>query len=79
MEEIWKPYIDGFYEVSNLGRIRSVDRICLFKGTPSIRKGIILKQTLNSKGYLTTVICVEGTRRTINSHRAIAETFIENP
>ena len=26
MEEIWKPYIEGYYEASTLGNIRSVDR-----------------------------------------------------
>ena len=29
MEEIWKPVKDfeGYYEVSNLGRVRSIDRV----------------------------------------------------
>lgn len=77
--EIWKPYIEGHYEASTSGDIRSVDKIVLFKGTPSIRKGIILKPTKNSKGYLAVVICVDGTRNTKYVHQVIASTFIPNP
>ena len=76
--EIWKEYIEGHYEASTEGQIRSVDKVILFKGTPGLRKGIILKQTANSKGYLTVVICINGTRRTEYSHRIIAKTFLEN-
>lgn len=38
MEEYWKPIsgFDGIYEVSNLGRIKSLDRIAIGKdGTAS--------------------------------------------
>lgn len=79
MEEIWKPYIEGYYEASTLGNIRSVDREVLFNGTPGIRKGIILKPTKNSKGYLTIAICCLGIRATMSVHRIIAETFLANP
>lgn len=77
--EIWKSFIEGHYEASNLGRVRSIDKIVLFNGTPSIRKGTILKPTKNSKGYLTVVICVDGTRRTMYLHQIIAQVFIDNP
>ncbi len=76
--EIWKEYIKGNYDASDKGQIRSIDRVVLFNGTPGIRKGILLKQTVNSKGYLTVIICVNGTRKTEYSHRVIAKTFIEN-
>lgn len=52
MEEIWKdvPGYEGYYQVSNLGKVRSVDREfvnsigrhCILKGmpiTPRIEKG----------------------------------------
>lgn len=76
--EIWKSYIEGYYEASTMGRIRSVDRKVMFNGNLNTRKGMVLKQTLNSKGYLTVVICREGTRKTEYSHRIIANTFLEN-
>ena len=38
MEEVWKPIegYDGLYEVSNLGRVRSLDRVVQrpYKGHP---------------------------------------------
>ena len=77
--EIWKSYIEGYYEASNQGRIRSVDRVLIFKGSPGVRKGVVLKQTLNSKGYLTVIICKDGERKTEYVHRIIAKVFIENP
>lgn len=79
MEEIWKPYIEGCYEASTLGNIRSVDREVVFNRTPGIRKGIILKPTKNSKGYLTVAICWLGMRVTMTVHRVVAETFLANP
>lgn len=78
MEE-WKDYIENYYQASTHGNIRSVDRSVLFNGTPAVRKGLVLKQTVNSKGYLTVVICVNGSRRTEYVHRIIAKTFLNNP
>jgi len=47
-DEFWQPWIEGQYDASTCGRIRSVDRVVLFKGTPGIRRGIILKLTKNT-------------------------------
>lgn len=47
--EIWKdiPEYNGFYQVSNLGRIRSLDRITIHSsGAAMKRKGKILKPLL---------------------------------
>ena len=47
-KEIWKEIegFEGFYEISNLGRVRSLDRIVYFKNNKGKReyKGKILKQ-----------------------------------
>ena len=58
-EEIWRPtYVYGdYYEVSNRGRVRSVDRIVENKavsGGYQRRRGWILKQSMNGRGYLPT-------------------------
>lgn len=53
--EIWKQTkIDG-YEVSNLGRVRSIDRyvVCSKNGRKRFAKGCMLKPGLASHGYLT--------------------------
>lgn len=50
MSELWLP-VSGYetmYEVSNKGRVRSIDRVT----SCGIRKGRILRQTLLPCGYL---------------------------
>jgi len=80
-EEIWKAYVEGHYQASTSGMIRSVDRIINGPHGPGThsRRGEILKQTVNSKGYPTVVICWLGLRVTKSVHQVIAETFLDNP
>ena len=52
MQEIWKNIkgYEGLYQVSNLGRIRSIDKIVKRgKNGDYFRKGIILKPYYSSK------------------------------
>ena len=54
-QEIWMPIPDyeGFYEVSNLGRVRSVDReVADRSGRVRIFKGKVRKPVMNRGGYL---------------------------
>lgn len=54
MEE-WRPIKDyeGLYEVSNMGRVRSLDREIITSNGKKIHlKGKILKLQLNNSGYL---------------------------
>ena len=56
MEEIWKDIkgFEGVYQVSNLGRVKSVDRFVLDTlGRLQHREGKLKAQTLNQDGYLT--------------------------
>lgn len=62
------------YEVSNLGAIRSLDRIVLGKDGVAIRHGKLLKHTLNEHGY--SVVCLN--QRPYFSHRVVALAFIPN-
>ena len=53
-EEIWKdvPDYEGRYQVSNLGNVKTLDRVCHnHKGGSYIRKGSQLKPVINNKGY----------------------------
>lgn len=76
--EEWRA-IPGYsgYEASDLGRIRSVDRVVISirkTGPKELKwKGRILKQN-NSRGYRT--VCVDGDRRSHGVHRLVAFTFI---
>lgn len=87
MQEIWLK-INGFkyYEVSNKGRVRSLDRsYYLKKFTPSknprykgeIRRGRILKKYVNKYGYERVTLCEDNTERYKLVHRLVAEAFIE--
>ena len=82
MNEIWLP-IEGYenlYEVSNLGRVCSLERTVI-KKNDATRKvpGKILKPGTNKNGYLKVNLCKNGTRRTCYLHRLVATAFIPNP
>lgn len=64
MKEIWKPVpgYEGKYEVSNMGRVRSLDRtleyVCPKKGTlHARRRGVILKPIIQPDGYARVCLC----------------------
>ena len=84
MEEIWK-WIDGYinmYQVSNLGRVRSVDRDVYCEVSPNKLQhifGKVLKQGTSHKGYPIVYLSKDGKQKTITVHRLVAEAFIENP
>lgn len=54
MDEIWKPVVghEGLYEVSSLGRVRSLDREVVFRdGRTRKFAGVNLKSSIDSVGY----------------------------
>ena len=69
------------YEVSNMGRIRSVDRDIYEKPTNKVRhlKGKIIKLRYDQYGYLQAQITHNGKRKLLKAHRAVAMAFIPNP
>ena len=80
--EQWKP-IKGFegYEVSNLGRVRSLDRIrkAAYGRTAQI-KGIILSVAKNNTNDYLLVRLNSGGRQVHKLvHRLVAEAFVPNP
>lgn len=83
IEEVWKK-IEGFknYEVSNKGRITSIDRKVVSvasKRTINI-KGKIMKQRWNKscKCFFLDLLNDEGKRKTIYPHREVAKAFCIN-
>ena len=81
MEEIWKDKKDyeGLYQVSNLGRAKSLDRYVKGKGhSLQLKKGRILKPMKDNNGYLKVRLCNGEKSKTFNLHRLVAETFIPN-
>lgn len=83
--EVWKAVKDyeGLYEVSNLGRIRSVSRVIRWgrgKGYDKLIEGRILSPSINNSGY-EIIILNKPKHKTIcrTIHRLVAEAFIPNP
>lgn len=81
MQEIWKSLkgvveCGDHYEVSNLGRVRSVDFIDK-RGYK--RKGKIMSQANHYKGYKIVSLTYMGKRKTYKIHRLVALAFIPNP
>lgn len=85
MEEIWKDIkeFEGKYQISNLGKVKSIDRKILqfngFNNTYKLYKGKILKPYISNRGYLKVILYDKQKKRTVNIHRLVAETFIPNP
>lgn len=76
--EIWKtvPEYEGLYEVSNYGRVRSLDRI---DSIGRKRKGRILKAADNGDGYYVVNLSKNNKQHMYLVHRLVAEVFIPNP
>lgn len=74
-EEIWKDIKDyeGLYQVSNLGRVRSIPR----RGTCKTLH--ILKPGKNHKNYLQVRLTKNSKGKTFVIHRLVAKSFILNP
>lgn len=80
--EIWLPIVgyEGLYEVSDFGRIRSVDREISYKSTGiAIRRGKLLRGVTDKKGYIHLVLCKNGKQKTFFVSRLVAAAFKENP
>ena len=80
--EQWKPIVgyEGLYEVSNLGRVKSVERTRKGKCGSTCRiKEKILKPTKNSGGYFKVDLWKNNKRKACEVHRLVAEAFIPNP
>lgn len=81
--EFWKSVkgFEGFYEVSNFGRVRSIDRINInSKGVARLLKGKYLSNSkTNGNGYHSANLCKDGSRFVRYIHRIVAEVFSPNP
>lgn len=70
------PGFEGFYMVSDLGKIKSVKRIVYFKnGHYQSVPEKILKQHKNKRGYYSVMLSKDGVERRFYIHRLVWETF----
>lgn len=71
---------EGYYEVSNTGEIRSVDRLIeSITGKVYHRKPRIINQRVNKGGYKSVVLSKDGKSKTHLVHRLVASAYISNP
>ena len=75
MEEVWRSTVKPFYEVSNFGNVRSLDRYvkCCY-GSKQFRKGQILSPRLAKNGYLRVQL---GQGKVYPVHRLVVWAFPE--
>lgn len=80
MEEIWKPILgyEGFYEVSNYSRIKSLPRVVMRGNDKLNLKEKILSPNKNTSGYLQIGLSKDGKTRQFQIHRLCASSFIKD-
>ena len=88
---MWKPVknYEGYYEVSDSGEVRSMDRFVETKtgrqkGMKRMLLGNVMKQTesvgkTRESGYLVVNLRKDHTSKVVCVHHLVAETFIPNP
>lgn len=82
MDEIWRDIegYKGLYQVSDQGRIRSLDRIVAHSryGYKTL-KGRLLRPTKNGDGYFYINLYKDNHEKKYKTHRLVAQAFIPNP
>jgi hypothetical protein len=82
VDEIWKDVVgfEGYYQVSNLGRVRSVDRVVTIsrsgRSYTSNFKSRIMQGGLNSDGYPMVTLSKIPDSSILKVHILVAQAFI---
>lgn len=81
MKEIWKNILgyEGYYMVSNTGKIKSLSRKVShsFSGTITMKERI-MKPKRNKNGYMEVNLIKDSKRKTFKVHRLVAINFLDN-
>lgn len=80
MQEIWKDIegFEGYYQVSNKGSVKALDRKVPNRNRIINRKGHVLKQYKQGK-YYGVALNKNGINKMFLVHRLVAKAFISNP
>lgn len=76
--EKWKDVVgyEGSYQVSNLGRVKSVERYRDNHGKPQIIHEKIKNTRMKNSGYLITDLYKNNKQKTVMIHRVVASAFL---
>ena len=79
--EQWKdiPDYEGYYQISNLGRVKSLEKTLIICKRKCVYKPLIKKPHISKRGYWEIGICKNRLGVTKKIHRLIAISFIDNP
>lgn len=82
MKEIWKdiPGYEGLYQVSNLGQVKSLERVVHEKNgkTKTIHERLLSQNKTNGNGYKIVCLSKDGVKNNKYIHRIVACTFMSN-
>jgi hypothetical protein len=75
--EEWRDVVgyEGYYQVSDRGRVKGLERI---DSRGRLREERVLKPLLHYKGYRTIHLHKDGHCKTVKLHRAVASAFLED-
>lgn len=79
LKEIWKDVsgYEGYYQVSNLGRVRSLDREVAYKnGRIDLLSGRLLKYGNDKNGYPRLFLSKDGKKKLFLIHRLVLIAFV---
>ena len=83
MEEVFKdiPGYEGIYQVSNLGRVKSLARFRFNKDSNKAKTKIkekIISSNINKFGYYTIRLLKDGERKNYKTHQLVAIAFLNH-
>lgn len=79
--EVWKDVVgyEGLYKVSNLGRVKSLDRVVIKNtGVKQLYKGELRKPQKTNDGYFRIRLHKQNKYNDMYVHRLVAQSFIPN-
>jgi hypothetical protein len=78
--EIWKDITEyeNLYQVSNIGRVKSLERVSMFNNSNGLKKEKFLKDWNCGQGYRKVKLSKNSIEKTFRIHRLVAKEFLEN-
>ncbi|KQC33993.1 hypothetical protein AAU57_12115 [Nonlabens sp. YIK11] len=78
--ESWKDIkgYEGLYQVSSIGRVKSLDRFVSRKNHQTYFKGKILKHRSRKDGYYHVALCKKGKVKNFGVHQLVAMAFLDH-